>query len=173
MQIPQKYIRIKSSIEQNTLGSCLQENPKLNFWFFPEVLEKGRDLPQGLEVLSAYTSGRRHGVVPGRRYGARAFGSRRWLWLRTLFRTPADSGSGCGRLAPMRRVGLAPVLLAAAAVLEERQKGTQVHPEPTFLVLGCFSRTANQRNRHFRRPALEATKFRRKLRSLFFSARGV
>ena len=68
---------------------------------------------------------------------------------------------------------MAPVLLAAAEVLkEERQKGTQVQPEPTFLVLGCFSRTANQRNRHFRRPALEATKFLRKLRSLFFSAVG-
>lgn len=63
MQIAQKCIGIKSSIEQKTLNSCLQENPKLNFWFFLEVLEKGPDLPQGLEVPSAYRSGGRHGVV--------------------------------------------------------------------------------------------------------------
>lgn len=51
LKILQKYIRIKSIIEQK---ACLtRENPKLNVWFFPEMVEEGPNPPQGPEVRSA------------------------------------------------------------------------------------------------------------------------
>ena len=84
----QKKKKKKREEKKDSLGSGLQENPKLKFWFFPEVLEEGLlPRPQGLEVPSA--CGWQRGPGPG--LEARGRRSRR-----TVFRTPAGSGRRAG-----------------------------------------------------------------------------
>lgn len=144
---------------------CTQENPRLNFRLFPEVVAEGPCPPQGPEVPSAH-EWQQTRVVPVGPTGAT--GARRLQAPRGLGRRGRRAGSSA-----QGRAGSFPPRCSRGPKggTTKRERGSSRAFRARFPYAWFLPNCKG--NRHSRGPASEAKRLHGKLRSLFCGGRGV